>query len=512
MQQRALDGAGSGSSLTPPPFQLKAVNEGAGNDASAGDLSQTGLPAQLKAGIEQMSGIDMGDVTVHRNSSKPAEVGAHAYTQGADIYLGPGQEKHLPHEAWHVVQQKQGRVQANTSVKGAAMNNDAALESEADSKGAEAMQKKVDGAYRSMALATRSVLRGGIQAKMMPIQMKALETHGGEWETEEYDLRTDKGSDGTAYPAALGVRGLNIRLKFSPKHPADATKIGLTQTAQSKSGTTTPFIDGNANRESRAITSGSERGLMIDRADARNNPIYGARSMSATETLRDTPQDNNSSSSATSVGNPNLAGSGANATYQLGYRKQNGKTWDTKDAKLFDGPTLSNVAKNSSQTFETTALAIEGNQEGTYYGSVRWGWQTDNDGNFTKIDFSVVSMGAPSAAFNRAAAVWNGAKDSTGADTLNLPIHEIYTVTNPVSMQESGSADRVELPAGTRVIFKRWNRSMGNFVEVEVCDGPLTGKKGTVYQGNLRHEQNGFPPLGPGVPEGDGGSSGPVIV
>ncbi|MEM7041075.1 MAG: DUF4157 domain-containing protein [Bacteroidota bacterium] len=35
---------------------------------------------------------------------------AHAYDQGTDIHIGPGQEKHLPHEAWHVVQQKQGRV------------------------------------------------------------------------------------------------------------------------------------------------------------------------------------------------------------------------------------------------------------------------------------------------------------------------------------------------------------------------------------------------------------------
>lgn len=32
------------------------------------------------------------------------------YSQGTDIHIGPGQEKHLPHEAWHVVQQKQGRV------------------------------------------------------------------------------------------------------------------------------------------------------------------------------------------------------------------------------------------------------------------------------------------------------------------------------------------------------------------------------------------------------------------
>ena len=33
-----------------------------------------------------------------------------AYAQGTDIHIGPGQGTHLPHEAWHVVQQKQGRV------------------------------------------------------------------------------------------------------------------------------------------------------------------------------------------------------------------------------------------------------------------------------------------------------------------------------------------------------------------------------------------------------------------
>ena len=30
--------------------------------------------------------------------------------EGQDIHIGPGQEQHLPHEAWHVVQQKRNRV------------------------------------------------------------------------------------------------------------------------------------------------------------------------------------------------------------------------------------------------------------------------------------------------------------------------------------------------------------------------------------------------------------------
>src|SRR5262249_40161102 len=54
----------------------------------------TGLPDRLKAGVESLSGLAMDDVRVHYNSPKPAAVQAHAYTQGADIHVAPGQEKH----------------------------------------------------------------------------------------------------------------------------------------------------------------------------------------------------------------------------------------------------------------------------------------------------------------------------------------------------------------------------------------------------------------------------------
>ncbi len=72
--------------------------------------NNTGMPDNLKFGVENLSGIDMSDVRVHYNSSKPAEVGALAYTQGTNIHVAPGQERHLSHEAWHVVHQMQGRV------------------------------------------------------------------------------------------------------------------------------------------------------------------------------------------------------------------------------------------------------------------------------------------------------------------------------------------------------------------------------------------------------------------
>jgi hypothetical protein len=102
--------------------------------------NKTGLPDNLKLGIENLSGLAMDDVKVHRNSDQPAQLNAHAYAQGTDIHLGPGQEKHLPHEAWHVVQQKQGRVKPTMQMKAKVdINDDPGLEKEADVMGMKAM-------------------------------------------------------------------------------------------------------------------------------------------------------------------------------------------------------------------------------------------------------------------------------------------------------------------------------------------------------------------------------------
>lgn len=103
--------------------------------------NQTGMPDQLKQGIESLSGMSMDDVKVHYNSSKPSDVQAHAYAEGTDIHIGAGQEKHLSHEAWHVVQQKQGRVKPTLQTKGIAINDDKGLETEATVMGGRALQK-----------------------------------------------------------------------------------------------------------------------------------------------------------------------------------------------------------------------------------------------------------------------------------------------------------------------------------------------------------------------------------
>lgn len=92
----------------------------------------TGIPTQMKLDFEQRSGLSFDDVRVHYSSEKPAQVQALAYTQGTQVYLGPGQERHLPHELGHVVQQKSGLVRPTRSANGLHINDDPALERQAD--------------------------------------------------------------------------------------------------------------------------------------------------------------------------------------------------------------------------------------------------------------------------------------------------------------------------------------------------------------------------------------------
>lgn len=90
----------------------------------------------------------MAGVRVHYNSARPAQLNAHAYAQGSDIHLAPGQDRHLPHEAWHVVQQAQGRVAPNRRSQGGVLvNDDGALEREADQQGQRAARQAVLGPY-----------------------------------------------------------------------------------------------------------------------------------------------------------------------------------------------------------------------------------------------------------------------------------------------------------------------------------------------------------------------------
>lgn len=156
-----------------PTIQAKPNFRGLSSELTAKDSqiqsprqNQMGLPDNLRAGIENLSGISMADVKVHFNSTKPSELQALAYTQGTDIYLGSGQEKHLAHEGWHVVQQKQGRVQPTMQAKGKPMNSDRALEKEADIMGAKALQTAP----------TETTIENSLSPLALPLQIPRFST------------------------------------------------------------------------------------------------------------------------------------------------------------------------------------------------------------------------------------------------------------------------------------------------------------------------------------------------
>jgi hypothetical protein len=78
-EEELVQGKFASAELQPQPKQAPHVNN-------------TGLPDQLKSGIESLSGLSMDHVRVHYNSSHPAQLNALAYAQGSDIHLAPGQE------------------------------------------------------------------------------------------------------------------------------------------------------------------------------------------------------------------------------------------------------------------------------------------------------------------------------------------------------------------------------------------------------------------------------------
>lgn len=131
--------------------------------------NKTGIPDDLKNSIEQLSGYSLDDVRVHYNSDKPALIQAYAYAEGNNIYVGPGQEKHLAHEIWHVVQQKGGNVKGDTQVDGSGTlaNTENSLEDQATKMGDKATKTKMTEENTTLKTATAS---GPIQMLSQPNQ------------------------------------------------------------------------------------------------------------------------------------------------------------------------------------------------------------------------------------------------------------------------------------------------------------------------------------------------------
>jgi hypothetical protein len=108
--------------------------------APGGAGGGAGLEPAVRRPLERFFGTGFSDVRVHASSPAAPELGAAAYTQGADIHFAPGRfdpgsdrgQRLIAHELAHVVQQRQGRVATTGEQLGLPVNDDPSLERESD--------------------------------------------------------------------------------------------------------------------------------------------------------------------------------------------------------------------------------------------------------------------------------------------------------------------------------------------------------------------------------------------
>ncbi len=332
------------------------------------------LPEDLKNGAENLSGMDMSDVKVHHNSSKPSDINAHAYTQGEDIYLAPGQETHLPHETWHVIQQKQRRVNGGIQAAGAVINTDAGLEREADLGG-----DMILGSSGTKLTGELEKVKGRKQ-----IQRKAVKTYYGTFNITEFKFID-------------GKEKLKIKMNFVPSGFVSTSMVALIQISRFKYGGKNIAIDPNA------VEKMSTAGWAIDKNSEYANPLFAASKKKKKGTKGKRIEDYG------------IHSDGKIALWGT-HGKKVGNMWIP--AQLIDSPTVYEKMKGASLELETIVMGI--NDKGTpkyrYYSSIRWGWKVNANGVAKEIPVSEVPSSKKkkhkgiSADFHGAIEAWNKSK------------------------------------------------------------------------------------------------------
>lgn len=101
---------------------------------------------QPNPSMEALFQQDFSNVKLHTHSTRAEEIGANAFTQGAEIHFAPGQYnphssegRHLiAHELTHVVQQRRSHIRPTNWYRGNPVNDNPQFEREADHMGLQA--------------------------------------------------------------------------------------------------------------------------------------------------------------------------------------------------------------------------------------------------------------------------------------------------------------------------------------------------------------------------------------
>ncbi|MFL5383255.1 MAG: DUF4157 domain-containing protein [Longimicrobiaceae bacterium] len=301
-------------------------------------------------------------------------------------------------------------------------------------------------------------------------------TWAGEFVADEY-VSTK------SYLAAPGGKpvgyGATIAIRFKANDRVDATRIVFVQTALSvKNGTPTNKYDDDEKKkkvaESRMIPAGKPgAGTHVDTWPESRWPYYG---------MADKRGDKVEAGPFT----------------EFGFHFKDAGTPKDHDAVLKDEPDLTSgdaytpvedvMTGEWSQRFESTALAISGNQAGTYYGAVEWGWaRGPRDSSTRLLDFKARPGNVPTPTFMEAARLWNASSSSEGKATTDLPVETTTSGISRVWETPERKKAVADLPLGTPV--QRTTdldpKAPTWMASVVVTGGAHAGKKGWILELDL---------------------------
>lgn len=489
MQPRGGSHQGSATNTTAarPPRDLSthSVREA----AERGTVGSGGTLPHLTEIQRSFGHHDVTHIRAYRDpraAEAAHSIGARAYTSGDRVAFAGTPDLHTAaHEAAHVVQQRAG-VQLAGNVGAAGDVYERHADAVANRVVAGGSSEALLDSYAPRALVAGKGARGNKQTHRASVQMKTLDTAYGKFEDVYYNKLTN------AKDEALGCE---MYLRFTPGDTVDATKIALTQIVKSYKEGVSNTVDETKQKQS--LTSGKGKDFHIDRLSSARNPIYGSSVGADADkdklggwnvgpkvtAMTEAEQKKYTEESGIKGVKYTAASKG-----QYGHRKKSGADWVKQPAEMDDWPMLPSTVgkKNSGQSFETTALAVEGTQKDTYYGSVQWGWERDDKAAFKLIDFKLVSKGAPSSIFMAAAEKWNASKTSGNEATIKLPTFETYTTSK--QMDVLAGTEKIKLEANTRVQVISKGAAAKDPWTVKIVDGPSTGKQVSVDGTTLTKE------------------------
>jgi len=370
-------------------------------------------------------------------------IGARAYASGERIAFAQSPDlRTAAHEAAHVIQQRAGRRPAgNLSHAGDTLERhaNAVADRVCEGHSAESLLNKLP----FLGSATSGNHSPAVQRAALPA------SDFGTFTMAKYDK----------LGPLNGEYGIDMELDFDP----DATKvnaknIGLVQTVHSKLGSKDTQLF--PVEKQRAVTDGDAKGTQIDRygGGKYGNPLYPTDAPAAADKLE------------TTATVPEWG--------QHAFNYKEGDTPKHQIGKLIDKPTLPGRGVNSGQQFETTALAVEGTQAGTYMGSVTWGWRTDGHGNFIQDPPSLKSKGKPSDNFKAAAKQWN--KSSVGGT--------VRTSADPTNVYDNSYAVAETVAKGTKVEVTDAAPIHDDLTydDVTIKEGPKVGHTGRIKVNDMQ--------------------------